>query len=147
MAMAVAPPPTTAFPADPSRLERLELDRPYLAQRGSDKSLMIRRGELFAQALRKRLMALAGDLEDAGDDLTSESGRYRLGRRSFQGACPLGSLVQVVGGDPLGLSLQPLPSGPPETHPPPDGHCHRGAARWARSLIPCRRSDGEPVGR
>ena len=30
--------------------------------------------------------SLAGDLEDAGDDLTSEFGRYRLGRNPSRGA-------------------------------------------------------------
>jgi hypothetical protein len=40
--------------------------------------------------------ALAGDLEDAGDDLTNEFGRYRLGRQSFQGGGYLGGLVQAV---------------------------------------------------
>ncbi len=40
--------------------------------------------------------SLAGDLEDAGEDLTSEFGRYRLGRKSFQGGGYLGGLVQAV---------------------------------------------------
>ena len=39
--MAVALPPTTAFPADPSRLERFELEGQYRALRGNYKSLMI----------------------------------------------------------------------------------------------------------
>ena len=124
--MAVALPPTTAFPADPSRLERFELEGQYRALRGSYKSLMISRGVHRSQAqrargetdqLRQRLMALAtreasvrkevyemleivtslaGDLEDAGDELTREFGRYSLGRKSFQGGGYLGGLVQAV---------------------------------------------------
>lgn len=39
---------------------------------------------------------LAGDLEDAGDDLTNDFGRYRLGRHSFQGGGGLGGLIQAV---------------------------------------------------
>jgi hypothetical protein len=40
--------------------------------------------------------AIAGDLEDAGDDLVNEFGRYKLGGRSFQGGSFLGGLVQAV---------------------------------------------------
>jgi len=40
--------------------------------------------------------AIAGDLEDSGDDLVNEFGRYQLGRRSYQGGSFIGSLVQAV---------------------------------------------------
>lgn len=40
--------------------------------------------------------AIAGDLEDVGDDLVNEFGRYKLGRQSFQGGSFLGGLVQAV---------------------------------------------------
>ncbi|MCP9820730.1 hypothetical protein KBZ18_14690 [Synechococcus sp. Cruz-9H2] len=119
-------PATTAFPADPSGLERPVLERHYLALRGSYKSLMMSRGQYRSRAdkahadveqLRYRLITLAareasvrgevyamldlistitGDLEDAGDDLVQEFGRYKLGRRSFQGGSFLGGLVQAV---------------------------------------------------
>lgn len=36
------------------------------------------------------------DLEEAGDDLVNEFGRYKLGRQSFQGGSFLGGLVQAV---------------------------------------------------
>lgn len=123
-AMAAALPPTSAFPGDPSRLERFELEGQDRALRGNSKSLMISRGVHRSQVqrvrgetdqLRERLMALAageasarkeiydmleivtalaGDLEDAGDDLTNEFGRYRLGRQSFQGGGDLGGLCR-----------------------------------------------------
>jgi hypothetical protein len=40
--------------------------------------------------------AIAGDLEDAGDDLVNEFGRYKLGRKTYQGGSFLGGLVQAV---------------------------------------------------
>ncbi|WP_143593503.1 hypothetical protein [Synechococcus sp. 1G10] len=39
---------------------------------------------------------LAGDIEDAGDDLVNEFGRYKLGRKTYQGGSFLGGLVQAV---------------------------------------------------
>lgn len=40
--------------------------------------------------------AIAGDLEDAGDDRVNEFGRYKLGRTTYQGGSFLGGLVQAV---------------------------------------------------
>jgi hypothetical protein len=40
--------------------------------------------------------AIAGDLEDAGDDIVNEFGRYKLGRKTYQGGSFLGGLVQAV---------------------------------------------------
>jgi len=37
-----------------------------------------------------------GDLEDAGDDIVNEFGRYKLGRKTYQGGSFLGGLVQAV---------------------------------------------------
>lgn len=125
-AMVSALPSTTAFPADASALERQQLEEHYLKLRGCYKSLMISRGQHRGRAqkasaeveeLRERLIALAtreasvrrdvyamldlvttisGDLEDAGDDLLNEFGRYKLGKKSFQGGSYLGGLIQAV---------------------------------------------------
>ncbi len=124
--MVSALPSTTAFPADPSSLERLQLEEHYLKLRGCYKSLMISRGRHRSRAqkastevedLRERLIALAsreasvrrdvyamldlvttisGDLEDAGDDLLNEFGRYKLGKRNYQGGAYIGGLIQAV---------------------------------------------------
>ncbi|MFN9624171.1 MAG: hypothetical protein ACK587_15280 [Cyanobacteriota bacterium] len=40
--------------------------------------------------------AIAGDLEDSGDNLVKEFGHYKLGRKSYQGGFSLGGLVQAV---------------------------------------------------
>ncbi|KEF42148.1 MAG: hypothetical protein ER33_07235 [Cyanobium sp. CACIAM 14] len=119
-------PPTTDFPPDPEPLSREELNRVYLQLRNCYKSSMRSRGQhrsLAARArgetaqLRQRLLdlaareasvrtdiyqmleivtAIAGDLEDAGDDLVNEFGRYKLGGKSYQGGSFLGGLVQAV---------------------------------------------------
>ena len=39
---------------------------------------------------------IAGDLEDAGDDIDNEFGRHILGRRTFQGGSFLVALVQAM---------------------------------------------------
>jgi hypothetical protein len=40
--------------------------------------------------------AIAGDLEDAGDDLVNQFGRYKLGRKTYQAGSFIGGLVQTV---------------------------------------------------
>lgn len=40
--------------------------------------------------------AIAGDLEDSGEDLVKEFGQYKLGRKTYQGGLSLGGLVQAV---------------------------------------------------
>ena len=40
--------------------------------------------------------SIAGDLEDAGDDLVKEFGQYKLGRKSYHGGSFIGGLVQAV---------------------------------------------------
>ena len=40
--------------------------------------------------------AIAGDLEDAGDDIVYEFGRYKLGRKTYPGGSCLGGLVHAV---------------------------------------------------
>lgn len=122
----VSLPSTTDFPPDPTLLSREELDSTYLELRGCYSSLMRSRGQhrtLASKArqeagvLKQRLLdlarreasvrkdvyemleivtALAGDIEDAGDDLVNEFGRYRLGRKTFQGGSYLGGLIQAV---------------------------------------------------
>ena len=119
-------PSTRDFPPDPTLLSREELDSTYLQLRGCYSSLMRSRGQhrtLASKAredaviLKQRLLdlarreasvrkdvyemleivtALAGDIEDAGDDLVNEFGRYQLGRKSFQGGSYLGGLIQAV---------------------------------------------------
>jgi hypothetical protein len=119
-------PSTTDFPPDPERLSREDLNSTYrelrscyttsLRSRGQHKSLANKAKSEAAQ-LRVRLLALAqgeawvrtdvyemleivtaiaGDLEDAGDDLVNEFGRYKLGRRTYQGGSFIGGLVQAV---------------------------------------------------
>ena len=119
-------PPTTDFPADPEPLSREALNSVYLSLRNSYKSSMRSRGQhrsLAAKAreetaqLRQRLLdlagreasvrtdiyqmleivtSIAGDLEDAGDDLVKEFGQYKLGRKSYHGGSFIGGLVQAV---------------------------------------------------
>jgi hypothetical protein len=119
-------PSTTDFPPDPSLLSREDLDSTYIELRGCYSSLMRSRGQHRTLATKarseavqrkQRLMdlarreasvrkdvyemleivtALAGDIEDAGDDLVNEFGRYQLGRKSFQGGSYLGGLIQAV---------------------------------------------------
>lgn len=119
-------PPTTDFPPDPKPLSRDDLNSVYLELRNCYKSSMRSRGQHRSLAtkareetaqLKQRLLdlaareasvrtdiyqmleivtAIAGDLEDSGDDLVNEFGRYQLGRRSYQGGSFIGSLVQAV---------------------------------------------------
>ncbi len=119
-------PSTSDFPADPEPLSREDLNSIYLELRDCYKSSMRSRGQHRSLASRARgeitmlrqnlldlaareasvrtdiyqmleiVTAIAGDLEDAGDDLVHEFGRYQLGRRSFQGGSFLGGLVQAV---------------------------------------------------
>lgn len=119
-------PPTTDFPPDPTVLSREDLDSVYLELRNCYKSSMRSRGQHRSLAnrareetalLKQRLLdlaareasvrkdvyemleivtALAGDIEDAGDDLVNEFGRYKLGRKSYQGGSFLGGLIQAV---------------------------------------------------
>ncbi|MFO8238693.1 MAG: hypothetical protein R6U00_10705 [Prochlorococcaceae cyanobacterium] len=119
-------PSTTDFPADPTRLSREDLDSTYLELRSCYSSSIRSRSQPRSLAgkareeaatLKQRLLdlarreasvrkdvyemleivtALAGDIEDAGDDLVNEFGRYQLGRKSFQGGSYLGGLIQAV---------------------------------------------------
>ena len=119
-------PPTTDFPPDPKPLSRDDLNSVHLELRNCYKSSMRSRGQHRSLAtkareetaqLKQRLLdlaareasvrtdiyqmleivtAIAGDLEDSGDDLVNEFGRYQLGRRSYQGGSFIGSLVQAV---------------------------------------------------
>jgi hypothetical protein len=122
----LALPPTTAYPSDPTALERDRLDALYLELRGNYKSLMISRGIHRSRAekqggqlleLGQRLRALAAreasvkaeayamleivtdvveHLEDAGDELGNAFGDYKLGRRAYYGGGSIGRLVQAV---------------------------------------------------
>ena len=119
-------PPTPRFPPNPEPLSREDLNNVYLELRNCYKSLMISRGQYRSRAIKARdetatlrqnlldlaareasvrtdiyqmleiVTAIAGDLEDAGDDIVKEFGRYKLGRRSYQGGSFLGGLVQAV---------------------------------------------------
>jgi hypothetical protein len=122
----VSLPPTSNFPADPVPLSRENLNRIYLELRNCYKSSMRSRGQHRSQAnkareetaqLKQRLLdlaareasvradiyqmleivtAIAGDLEDSGEDLVKEFGNYKLGRKTYQGGFSLGGLVQAV---------------------------------------------------
>jgi hypothetical protein len=122
----LALPPTTAYPSDPTALERERLDALYLELRGNYKSLMISRGIHRSRSekqggqlleLGQRLRALATreasvkaeayamleivtdvveHLEDAGDEMGTAFGAYQLGRRSYNGGGSIGRLVQAV---------------------------------------------------
>jgi len=122
----LALPPTSAYPSDPTALERERLDALYLELRGNDKSLMISRGIHRSRSekqggqlleLGQRLRALATreasvkaeayamleivtdvveHLEDAGDEMGTAFGAYQLGRRSYNGGGSIGRLVQAV---------------------------------------------------
>lgn len=122
----VSLPSTTDFPPDPALLSREALDSTYLQLRGCYSSLMRSRAQHRSLAgkargeaalLKQRLLdlarreasvrkdvyemleivtALAGDIEDAGDDLVNEFGRYSLGRKTFQGGSYIAGLIQAV---------------------------------------------------
>jgi hypothetical protein len=119
-------PPTTDFPPDPEPLSREDLNSVYLELRNCYKSSMISRGQFRRRSIKARdetatlrqnlldlaareasvrtdiyqmleiVTAIAGDLEDAGDDIVNEFGRYKLGRKTYQGGSFLGGLVQAV---------------------------------------------------
>jgi len=119
-------PSTSDFPLDPEPLSREDLNSVYLELRNCYKSSMISRGQYRNRSIKARdetamlrqnlldlaareasvrkdiyqmleiVTAIAGDLEDAGDDLVNEFGRYKLGGKSFQGGSFLGGLVQAV---------------------------------------------------
>ena len=119
-------PPTSAYPSDPTALERERLDALYLELRSNYKSLMISRGIHRSRSekqggqlleLGQRLRALATreasvkaeayamleivtdvveHLEDAGDEMGTAFGAYQLGRRSYNGGGSIGRLVQAV---------------------------------------------------
>ena len=119
-------PPTSEFPPDPEPLSREDLNSVYLELRNCYKSSMISRGLYRSRSIKARdetatlrqnlldlaareagvrtdiyqmleiVTAIAGDLEDAGDDIVNEFGRYKLGRRTYQGGSFLGGLVQAV---------------------------------------------------
>lgn len=124
--MAVALPPTSAYPSDPAPLERERLEALYLELRRNYKSLMISRGVFRSHAerrgsqlkeLEQRLRALATreasvrqeayrmleivtdvveHLEDAGDDLSHEFAAYRKGGGAYAGGSRIGRLIQAV---------------------------------------------------
>ena len=119
-------PPTSDFPPSPETLSREDLDSTYLELRNCYKSSMISRGQYRSRSIKARdetamlrqnlldlaareasvrtdiyqileiVTAIAGDLEDAGDDIVNEFGRYKLGRKTYQGGSFLGGLVQAV---------------------------------------------------
>jgi hypothetical protein len=123
---ALALPPTSAYPSDPTTLERERLDALYLELRGNYKSLMISRGIHRSRAQRRgeqleelstRLRALATreasvkaeayamleivtdvveHLEDAGDEVSNAFGEYQLGRRAYNGGGGITRLIQAV---------------------------------------------------
>ena len=119
-------PPTTDSPPDPEPLSRDDLNTIYLELRNCYKSSMISRGQYRSPSIKARdgtatlkqnlldlaareasvrtdiyqmleiVTAIAGDLEDAGDDIVNEFGHYKLGRKTYQGGSFLGGLVQAV---------------------------------------------------
>jgi hypothetical protein len=119
-------PPTSDFPPDPEPLEREVLNSTYLELRNCYSSLMRSRAQHRRLAnkakdetalLKERITALAsldlhqrrelyelleivtaiaGDIEDAGDDLVNGFSRYKKGRQSFQGGGYIGDLMRTV---------------------------------------------------
>jgi len=119
-------PPTSDFPPDPEPLEREVLNSTYLELRNCYSSLMRSRAQhrrlankakdetallkerITALASRdlpqrkelyellKIVTAIAGDIEDAGDDLVNGFSRYKKGRHTFQGGGYLGDLMRAV---------------------------------------------------
>jgi hypothetical protein len=119
-------PPTTNFPPNSEALSREDLNGVYLELRNCYKSLMISRGQFRSRAgkarnetamLKQNLLdlasreasvrtdiyqmleivtAIAGDLEDAGDDLVNEFARYKMGCKTYQGGSFIRGLVQAV---------------------------------------------------
>ena len=119
-------PPTSDFPPDPEPQEREVLNSTYLELRNCYSSLMRSRAQHRRLAnkakdetalLKERITALAsrdlpqrkelyelleivtaiaGDIEDAGDDLVNGFSRYKKGRHTFQGGGYLGDLMRAV---------------------------------------------------
>lgn len=119
-------PPTTDFPPEPEPLDRELLNSTYRELRNCYASLMRSRAQHRRLAnkakeetalLRNRLTALAsrdlpdrkeiyeileivtaiaGDIEDAGDDLVNGFSSYKKGRQSFQGGSSIGDLIRSV---------------------------------------------------
>jgi len=119
-------PPTSDFPPDPEPLEREVLNSTYLELRNCYSSLMRSRAQHRRLAnkakdetalLKERITALAsrdlpqrkelyelleivtaiaGDIEDAGDDLVHGFSRYKKGRHTFPGGGYLGDLMRAV---------------------------------------------------
>jgi len=126
MHMTTSIPPTGKFPAEPTVLEREELDSVYLELRKSYRSLMVSRGLYRGKADRNRaamqqletklreianreasirqeayemleiVTNVVGELEDAGDDLVNEFGAYQMGRRTYQGGGFIARLVKAI---------------------------------------------------
>ena len=119
-------PSTGKFPAEPTVLEREELDAVYLELRKSYRSLMVSRGLYRGKADRNRaamqqletklreianreasirqeayemleiVTNVVGELEDAGDDLVNEFGLYQKGKSTYQGGSFIGRLIKAV---------------------------------------------------
>jgi hypothetical protein len=119
-------PSTSDFPPDPEPLEREVLNSTFLELRNCYSSLMRSRAQHRRLAnkardetalLKERITALAsrdlpqrkelyelleivtaiaGDIEDAGDDLVNGFSRYKKGRHTFQGGSYIGDLMRAV---------------------------------------------------
>ena len=119
-------PPTGRFPAEPTSLEREELDAVYLELRKSYRGLMVSRGQYRGKADRNRaamqqleaklreiaareasvrqeayemleiVTNVVGELEDAGDDLVNEFGLHQKGKSTYQGGSFIGRLIKAV---------------------------------------------------
>ena len=122
----MAPPPTSAYPSDPTVLEREKLDALYLELRSNYKSLMISRGihrsrsqrqgeqlqelgtrlrdlatreasvKAEAFAMLKIVSDVVEHLEDSSDELSNAFGAYQLGPRAYNGGGRIARLVQAV---------------------------------------------------
>lgn len=158
-------PSASDFPPDPVVLRRPELDRAYLQCRNGYKCLLISRGQHRSLAgkardetapLRQRLLelaareesvrkdvyempeivtALASNIEDAGDGLVDEFGRYYYGRNSYQERSPFGGLIRAGEGLEMGFQIthQSLAS----------GGTHKGSGSVGRRP-PIRQPEGLP---
>jgi hypothetical protein len=119
-------PPTSDFPSSPETLDRDSLNSTYRELRSCYASSMrsraqhrrlANRAKDETEVLKQRLTALAtrdlparkeiyeildivasiaGDIEDAGDDLVNGFSRYKMGRHTFQGGGYLGELIRAV---------------------------------------------------
>ena len=119
-------PSTSKFPSNITDVEREDLESFYLDLRKNYTGLMISRGKYRSHSeknrdamtiLEKRLRTIAekeasvradayqmleivtnviGDLEEAGDELTSEFESYNTGRKTYAGGSFLRRLIQAV---------------------------------------------------